>query len=62
MTHIDLQLAKAIAQSSGLRNRIVHQYEEIDSTIVFEAIQYALEQFSLYLFQITKYIDSQEER
>jgi uncharacterized protein YutE (UPF0331/DUF86 family) len=58
---IDLQLAKTIAQSAGLRNRLVHQYEEIDNEIVFEAIQYALEQFPLYLRQITNYLDTLEE-
>ncbi|MEY2977648.1 MAG: type VII toxin-antitoxin system HepT family RNase toxin [Prochlorotrichaceae cyanobacterium] len=52
------QLAKEIAQSAGLRNRLVHQYEEIDNVIVFRSIQFALDQFSTYLRQITNYLDT----
>ena len=55
---IDPQLAKTIAQSAGLRNRLVHQYEEIDNVIVFRSIQFALDQFSTYLRQITNYLDT----
>ena len=48
------------AKSSGMRNRLVHQYEAIDNELVFKAIPIALSQFPLYLKQITDYLDSLE--
>ncbi|WP_446393067.1 HepT-like ribonuclease domain-containing protein [Coleofasciculus sp. E1-EBD-02] len=43
-----------------MRNSLVHQYKDIDSTIVFAAIPKALIQYSLYIKQITNYINSLE--
>lgn len=57
---ITLELAEQIAQSGGLRNILVHRYIEIDSTIVFAAIELALQQYSLYVQQINHYLDSLE--
>lgn len=57
---IDVDLSRQLAQSAGLRNRLVHQYEEIDHQIVFTSISDALQQFSLYIQQITHYLDSLE--
>lgn len=55
---IDPEFAQGLAQASGLRNRLVHQYEEIDHSIVFEAINEALTQFPIYIRQIVNYMDS----
>ncbi|CCI01085.1 type VII toxin-antitoxin system HepT family RNase toxin [Microcystis aeruginosa] len=54
------ELAGELAKSSGMRNRLVHQYEAIDNELVFKAIPIALSQFPLYLKQITDYLDSLE--
>lgn len=54
------ELAGELAKSSGMRNRLVHQYEAIDNEIVFSAIPMALSQFPLYIKQITEYLDSLE--
>lgn len=54
------ELAAQIAPSAGLRNRLVHQYEDIDSRQVFVAIELALQQYSLYVRQITIYLESLE--
>jgi uncharacterized protein YutE (UPF0331/DUF86 family) len=37
------ELAKQIAPSSGLRNRLVHEYDDIDPNQVFKAISFALQ-------------------
>lgn len=52
------ELAKQIAPSSGLRNRLVHEYDEIDPQKVFESISFALQQYPLYVRQINSYIIS----
>lgn len=57
---VSLKLAAKLAQSAGMRNILVHQYKDIDSRIVFAAISKALEQYPLYIQQITAYIDSLE--
>ncbi|NEP19930.1 MAG: DUF86 domain-containing protein, partial [Leptolyngbya sp. SIO4C1] len=57
---LDLEFAQELAQASGLRNRLVHQYEEIDNSIVFQAIQEALNQFPAYIRQIMTYLDALE--
>jgi len=62
------KLAAQIAPSAGLGNRLVHQYEDIDSRQVFVAIgprtarkiELALQQYSLYVRQITIYLESLE--
>jgi len=54
---ITQELAVALAASAGMRNRLVHQYEEIDHQIVFTAIPKALQQYSLYVQQVTAYLD-----
>ena len=57
---ITRELAAQLAQSAGMRNRLVHQYEDIDKKIVFAAIPKALQQYPLYIQQITAYLDSLE--
>ncbi|EDX77266.1 hypothetical protein MC7420_403, partial [Coleofasciculus chthonoplastes PCC 7420] len=54
---ITTELASELAQAAGMRNILVHQYKDIDSTIVFAAIQKALIQYSLYIKEITDYIN-----
>jgi uncharacterized protein YutE (UPF0331/DUF86 family) len=41
--------ASKIASSEGLRNRIVHEYDDIDPAKVFEATQAALFDLPVYL-------------
>ena len=52
------ELAKQIAPSSGLRNRLVHEYDDIDPNQVFKAINFALQQYPLYVRQINSYLIS----
>lgn len=53
---IDLELAQQLAPSAGLRNRLVHEYDEIDPLIVFEAIPFALELYPQFVEQVQIYL------
>ncbi|MEA5618711.1 DUF86 domain-containing protein [Cronbergia sp. UHCC 0137] len=55
------ELANQIAPSSGLRNRLVHEYDDIDPNQVFKAISFALQQYPLYVRQINTYLMTLEE-
>jgi uncharacterized protein YutE (UPF0331/DUF86 family) len=52
------ELARQIAPSSGLRNRLVHEYDEINPREVFKAISFALQQYPLYVRQVNSYLIS----
>ena len=51
-----------IASAAGLRNRIVHEYDEIDTGKVFEAIQKALLDVPVYMGHIKKYLESTDDK
>jgi uncharacterized protein YutE (UPF0331/DUF86 family) len=55
---ITVELSRQIAPSSGLRNRLVHEYDEIDPREVFKAIIFALQQYPLYVRQVNSYLIS----
>ncbi len=57
---ISTELAADLAQSAGLINRLVHQYETLDNRLVFAAISLALEKYVIYVRQITNYLNSLE--
>lgn len=46
--------ARQIAPSTGLRDRLAHEYEEIDHTIVFESINKTLDVYSRYVREIKR--------
>ena len=47
--------ASKIASPAGLRNRIVHDYDDIDPAKVFEATQAALSDLPVYLKAILSF-------
>lgn len=51
--------ALSIAKSTGLRNRLVHQYEAIDHIIVHSAIAEAITQYTEYCHHLTTFLDRQ---
>ena len=55
---ISSELAKQIAPSSGLRNRLVHEYDDLDPGQVFRAISFALQEYPIYVEQINSYLIS----
>lgn len=51
------ELAKKLAQAAGMRNRLVHQYDEINHELVFLAITQALTLYPSYIEQIENYLN-----
>lgn len=58
---ISSELGKQLAPSAGLRNRLVHEYDDIDSNQVFKAISFALQQYPFYVKQVNDYLISLDE-
>jgi uncharacterized protein YutE (UPF0331/DUF86 family) len=54
---LSMVLAKAIAPSAGLRNRLVHQYDELDNSIILKAVELAQEQYARYVKEIGTYLE-----
>lgn len=55
---LDKNFAKKIAPSAGLRNRLVHEYEEIDDKIVYKSIQKTIRMYKKYIKKIENYLDN----
>lgn len=50
-------LAKEMATSAGLRNRIVHEYDDIDPERVYEALPLAVRRIPVYLDHIQRFVE-----
>jgi len=48
--------ASRIASAAGLRNRIVHEYDEIEPEKIFEAIRTALSDLPIYLKAVLTFV------
>ena len=55
---LQMDFARVIAQSAGLRNRIVHEYDEIDERKVFEALREALRDIPLYIEHVHRFLEA----
>ena len=51
------EFARRIAACAGLRNRIVHEYDEVDPAKVYEALQAAAKDIPDYLRAIQHYVE-----
>jgi uncharacterized protein YutE (UPF0331/DUF86 family) len=45
---LPVEFARSLAAAAGLRNRIVHEYDEIDPAKLHEALQVAVKQIPVY--------------
>ena len=54
---VDHEFARRIARCAGLRNRLVHEYEEIDPRKVFESLQAARDDIVTYVRSVQSYLD-----
>lgn len=54
---LDSGFAYKIAPSTGLRNRLVHEYEKVDDKIVYESIDKTYEYYVKYIKKIYAYLD-----
>lgn len=52
-------LAAALAPAAGLRNRLVHEYDDIDDALVLRAVATAHAQFGAYVQEIERYLAGQ---
>ncbi len=54
---IPQNFASTLAETAGLRNRLVHEYEEIKDNIVYENIENVLRHYKKYIDYIIKYLE-----
>lgn len=59
---ITQELAIELAQSAGMRNRLVHLYDEINHSLVFAGIHNALRQYPIFIQKIVNYLNSWEQQ
>jgi uncharacterized protein YutE (UPF0331/DUF86 family) len=55
---ISADLGQRLAPSAGLRNRLVHEYDFLNHSIVFEAVRMADTLYSKYIKEINDYISA----
>jgi uncharacterized protein YutE (UPF0331/DUF86 family) len=55
--YLPIKLAGIMANSAGLRNRLAHEYDEIDAKKVYEAMESCLKDVPKYLKNIVKSLD-----
>ena len=53
---ITQELAEQLAPAAGLRNRLVHEYDAIDDSIVLDAVQFAYDDFGTFVTAIEEYL------
>ena len=53
---LDPEFARRIARAAGLRNRLVHDYEDLDPGKVFDALDDALRDVPVYLARVNHYL------
>jgi uncharacterized protein YutE (UPF0331/DUF86 family) len=52
-------LAERLAPAAGLRNRLVHEYDEIDDAIVLGAVRKAREEFVAYVAAVERFLGAE---
>jgi len=53
---ISSDLANKLAPSAGLRNRLVHEYNQLEHSMVLDAVRIAEELYSIYVKEINDYV------
>jgi len=56
---ISQNLAEELAPSAGLRNRLVHEYDEIKDEIIYKTITKAIDQYEQYVEEIHEHLKIQ---
>lgn len=54
---LDREFARKIAPVVGLRNRLVHRYEKVDSSIMLSHLRKNHQDFKRYINELLRYID-----
>lgn len=55
---LDREFATRIARCAGLRNRIVHEYDDVDPSKVFDALQSAIADIPVYVARVNDFVAS----
>ncbi|MBU4257406.1 DUF86 domain-containing protein [Patescibacteria group bacterium] len=55
--YLPVQLARSLANSAGLRNRLAHEYDEIDEEKIYQAVKKCLNEVPQYIKHIIKFLD-----
>jgi uncharacterized protein YutE (UPF0331/DUF86 family) len=55
---ISLHLAENLAPSAGLRNRLVHEYDLLEHSMILDAVRNAEELYAKYVQEIEHYISA----
>lgn len=53
---ISMDIAKRLAPSAGLRNRLVHEYDSLEHSMVLDAVRMAEQLYPKYIQEIENYI------
>jgi uncharacterized protein YutE (UPF0331/DUF86 family) len=56
---ISLDLAERLAPSAGLRNRLVHEYDRLDHSMVLTAVRTAQDLYPTYIKKVSDYISKE---
>ncbi len=56
---VEATLARDLAPAAGLRNRIVHEYDDLDEALVFQAAQAAPARFGAYVVAVERFLERQ---
>jgi uncharacterized protein YutE (UPF0331/DUF86 family) len=59
---ISRSLADRLKGSAGMRNVLVHEYMEIDDSVVHRALPMTIEGFSEYLKQVEEFLEKSEKK
>lgn len=55
---LDKQFAEGIASAAGLRNRIVHEYDDIDPGLTLEGMRAAVRDIPIYAKAVLEYLEN----
>lgn len=53
---LEPEFARRVARSGGLRNRLVHDYDDLEPRLVFEALDAALQDVPAYLARVNAFV------
>ncbi len=62
MGYLDKNFSVKLASSAGLRNRLTHEYDEIDEKKVYQAMKASLKDVPKYLLQIDKLLGKKSKQ
>ncbi|MBI3658218.1 MAG: DUF86 domain-containing protein [Acidobacteria bacterium] len=55
---LPMDFSRTLAQAAGLRNRIVHEYDEVDEQKIHEALQDVLQEIPRFIGYIQQFVQS----